>query len=114
MTTPARRLGLFDLTMLATGASIGSGIFRTPSSVLAHVPSPSWMLAVWAFGGVLTIAGALTFAELGAMMPRAGGMYVYLSDAYGELVGFLQGWAYFLVIATGAIAALALVSADYV
>jgi APA family basic amino acid/polyamine antiporter len=113
MTTLARRLGLFDLTMLATGAAIGSGIFRTPSSILGHVPSPEWMLAVWAFGGVVTIAGALTFAELGAMMPRAGGEYVYLSEAYGDLVGFLQGWAYFLVVATGAIAALALVFAEY-
>ena len=113
-TTPARRLGLFDLTMLATGAAIGSGVFRTPAAIAAHVPSPVWMLAVWALGGVVTVAGALTFAELGAMMPRAGGMYVYLSEAYGELVGFLQGWAYFLVVATGAIAALAIVFAEYV
>jgi APA family basic amino acid/polyamine antiporter len=114
MTTLARRLGLFDLTMLATGAAIGSGIFRTPSSILGHVPSPAWMLAVWGMGGLLTIAGALTFAELGAMMPTAGGVYVYLSEAYGEIVGFLHGWAYFLVVATGAIAALALVFAEYV
>jgi APA family basic amino acid/polyamine antiporter len=114
MTTFARRLGLFDLTMLATGAAIGSGVFRTPSVILGHVESPVWMLAVWALGGVVTIAGALTFAELGAMMPKAGGMYVYLVEAYGDLVAFLQGWAYFLVVATGALAALALVFAEYV
>ncbi|HEY2516846.1 MAG TPA: amino acid permease, partial [Polyangiaceae bacterium] len=114
MIAPARRLGLFDLTMLATGAAIGSGVFRTPSEIASHVPSPAWALAVWALGGAATIAGALTFAELGAMMPRAGGMYAYLSEAYGDLVGFLQGWAYLLVVATGAIAALALVFAEYV
>jgi APA family basic amino acid/polyamine antiporter len=114
MATLARRLGLFDLTMLATGASIGSGIFRTPSTILASLPSPWWAFAAWTLGGLVTIAGALTFAELGAMMPKAGGMYVYLSEAYGDLVGFLQGWAYFLVVATGAIAALALVFAEYV
>ena len=114
MTALARRLGLFDLTMLATGAAIGSGVFRTPSEIANHVPSPAWALAVWALGGAATIAGALTFAELGAMMPGAGGMYAYLSEAYGDLVGFLQGWAYLLVVATGAIAALALVFAEYV
>jgi len=114
MTTLARRLGLFDLTMIATGAAIGSGIFRTPADIAAHVPSGSAMLLVWALGGLVTIAGALTFAELGAMMPRAGGIYAYLSETYGDLVGFLHGWAYFLVVASGAIAALALVFAEYV
>ena len=89
-TTPARRLGLFDLTMLATGASIGSGIFRTPSAILGYVPSPAWMLAVWVLGGLVSIAGALTFAELGAMMPRAGGMYAYLSETYGALTSPLR------------------------
>jgi APA family basic amino acid/polyamine antiporter len=114
VTTLARRLGLFDLTMIATGASIGSGIFRTPSDIAAHAPSPSATMLVWSLGGLVTICGALTFAELGAMMPRAGGIYAYLSETYGDLVGFLHGWAYFLVVATGAIAALALVFAEYV
>src|SRR5262245_8462355 len=114
MTTLARRLGLFDLTMIATGACIGSGIFRTPSDIVAHLPSAQATLLVWALGGAVTVAGALTFAELAGMMPGAGGVYAYLSDTYGELVGFLHGWAYFLVVATGAIAALALVFAEYV
>ena len=110
----ARRLTLFDLVLIATGASIGSGIFRTPSQVAAALPTTGGLLFAWGLGGALTLAGALTFAELGAAMPRAGGMYVWLSEAYGGLVGFLHGWAYFLVVATGAIAALAIVFAEYV
>ena len=109
-----RRLTLFDLVLIGAGGAIGSGIFRTPSQVAAAVPSPAWMLAAWALGGAVTLAGALTFAELGAAMPRAGGQYVWLSEAYGGLVGFLHGWAYFLVVVTGAIAALAIVFAEYV
>jgi APA family basic amino acid/polyamine antiporter len=109
-----KRLTLFDLVLLATGAAIGAGIFRTPSQVLAAVPSIPEALSLWALGGALTLAGALTFAELGVAMPRAGGMYVWLSETYGGLVGFLHGWAYFLVVATGAIAALAIVFAEYV
>jgi APA family basic amino acid/polyamine antiporter len=109
-----RRLTLFDLTMIAVGSSIGSGIFLTPGSIAAALPSPAWMLGVWAACGLITLSGALTFAELGAMMPRAGGIYVYLSEAYGDRVGFLYGWAYFLVVATGAIAALAVAFATYV
>jgi APA family basic amino acid/polyamine antiporter len=110
----ARRLTLFDLVLIGAGGAIGSGIFRTPSQVAAAVPSPAWMLAAWALGGAVTLAGALSFAELGSSMPRAGGQYVWLSEAYGGLVGFLHGWAYFLVVATGAIAALAIVFAEYV
>src|ERR1700691_2535380 len=90
------------------------GIFPPRSQVAAAVPSPAWILAAWALGGAVTLTGALTFAELGAAMPRAGGQYVWLSEAYGGLVGFLHGWAYFLVVATGAIAALAIVFAEYV
>jgi APA family basic amino acid/polyamine antiporter len=110
----AKRLTFFDLVLVAVGGSIGSGIFRTPSQVAAALPTTAGLLFAWALGGALTLAGALTFAELGAAMPRAGGMYVWLSEAYGGLVGFLHGWAYFLVVATGAIAALALVFAEYV
>ena len=110
----ARRLTLLDLVLIGAGGAIGSGIFRTPSQVAAAVPTPGGMLLAWAIGGVVTLAGALTFAELGAIMPRAGGQYVWLSEAYGGLVGFLHGWAYFVVVVTGAIAALAIVFAEYV
>jgi APA family basic amino acid/polyamine antiporter len=109
----ARRLTRLDLVLIGAGGAVGSGIFRTPSQVAAAAGSPAWMLAAWAFGGAVTLAGALTFAELGDAMPRAGGQYVWLSEAYGGLVGFLHGWAYFLVVATGAIAALAVVFAEY-
>jgi APA family basic amino acid/polyamine antiporter len=109
-----RRLTLADLVLIGAGGAIGSGIFRVPSQVAAAVPSASRMLLAWALGGVVTLAGALTFAELGARMPRAGGQYVWLSEAYGRLVGFLHGWAYFVVVVTGAIAALAIVFAEYV
>jgi APA family basic amino acid/polyamine antiporter len=110
----ARRLTLADLVLIGAGGAIGSGIFRSPSEVAAALPSTRWDLAAWGLGGLLTLAGALTFAELGAAMPHAGGQYVWLSEAYGSLVGFLHGWAYFLVVATGAIAALAIVFAEYV
>jgi len=110
----SKRLTLADLVLIGAGGAIGSGIFRSPSQVAAALPSTAWDLAAWGLGGLLTLAGALTFAELGAAMPRAGGQYVWLSEAYGSLVGFLHGWAYFLVVATGAIAALAIVFAEYV
>jgi APA family basic amino acid/polyamine antiporter len=110
----SRRLTLADLVLIGAGGAIGSGIFRSPSQVAAALPSTAWDLAAWGLGGLLTLTGALTFAELGAAMPRAGGQYVWLSEAYGSLVGFLHGWAYFLVVATGAIAALAVVFAEYV
>ena len=110
----SKRLTLADLVLIGAGGAIGSGIFRSPSQVAAALPSTGWDLAAWGLGGLLTLAGALTFAELGAAMPRAGGQYVWLSEAYGSLVGFLHGWAYFLVVATGAIAALAIVFAEYV
>jgi len=110
----SKRLTLADLVLIGAGGAIGSGIFRSPSQVAAALPSTAWDLVAWGLGGLLTLAGALTFAELGAAMPRAGGQYVWLSEAYGSLVGFLHGWAYFLVVATGAIAALAIVFAEYV
>src|SRR5579859_2664697 len=107
----ARRLTLLDFVLIGVGGSIGSGIFRTPSQVAAALPSPGWMLTAWALGGAMTLAGALSFAELGAAMPRAGGQYVWLSEAYGGLVGFLHGWAYFVVVVSGALAALAVLAA---
>jgi len=108
-----RSLSMFDLTMIAIGSSIGSGIFLTPGYVAKALPSPVWILAVWFVGGVMALCGALTYAELGAMMPRAGGVYVFLSEAYGGLTGFLYGWAYFLVVNTGALAALAVGFSTY-
>jgi APA family basic amino acid/polyamine antiporter len=101
-----RDLSLYGLTMIAIGSCIGSGIFVTPAQVASHLPSPSMILLVWAVGGVIALAGALTFAELGGMYPKAGGVYVYLKEGYGDLAGFMYGWAYFTVINSGAIAAL--------
>lgn len=108
-----QKLTLFDMTMIAIGSTIGSGIFLTPSSIMRALPSPKWTLLVWIAGGLMALSGALTFAELGARMPGAGGVYVYLKEAYGELAGFLYGWSYFLVINTGGIAALSVAFATY-
>lgn len=108
-----RALTLFDMTMIAIGSSIGSGIFLTPALIAHDLPSPMWIFGVWAAGGILALCGALTFSELGAMMPRAGGLYVFLSEAYGGLFGFLFGWAYFLVVNTGGLAALAVAFSTY-
>ena len=113
MTELKRALSTFDLTMIAIGGTIGSGIFLTPSLVAQQLPSPEWMLAVWTIGGITTLCGALTFAELGGMLPHAGGMYVYLTEAYGKLAGFLFGWSYLLVVNTGGIAALSIAFATY-
>lgn len=108
-----RALSLFDLTMIAIGGSIGSGIFLTPALVARALPSPLWILGVWIAGGIMALCGALTFAELSTRLPRAGGVYVFLSEAYGGLFGFLFGWAYFLVVNTGGIAALAIAFGTY-
>jgi APA family basic amino acid/polyamine antiporter len=108
-----RELTTFDLTMIAIGSTIGSGIFLTPSTIAHALPSPMWIMGVWAVGGIMALSGALTFAELGAMIPRAGGVYVFLNEAYGGIAGFLYGWAYFLVVNTGGIAALAIAFSTY-
>jgi basic amino acid/polyamine antiporter, APA family len=108
-----RSLTLFDMTMIAIGGTIGSGIFLTPSLIAHALPSPLLVVAVWTIGGLMAMAGALTFAELAALMPRAGGQYVYLSEAYGGLVGFLFGWAYFLVCNAGGLGALSVAFATY-
>ncbi len=108
-----KRLGLFDSTMLVIGTMIGSGIFVTSVAISQDVGSAGWLLAVWALAGFMTIAGALSYAELAGMMPHAGGQYVYLREAYSPLWGFLYGWTCFLVIQTGSIAAVAVVFAKY-
>lgn len=109
-----RGIGLRGLTLVAVGSCIGSGIFLTPSDIAHQVPSPGWILAVWVIGGLVALTGALTFAELGTYFPQAGGVYVYLKEAYGRLTAFLYGWAILTVITSGAIAALALAFARYV
>jgi APA family basic amino acid/polyamine antiporter len=108
-----RSLTLFDVTMIVIGGTIGSGIFLTPSLIAHALPSPLLILAAWAVGGLMAMSGALTFAELAALMPRAGGEYVYLTEAYGGLVGFLFGWAYFLVVNAGGLGALSVAFATY-
>ena len=108
-----KELSRFDLTMIAIGSMIGSGIFLTPSIIASAIPFPSLIIFVWLIGGIQALCGALTFAELGSMMPGAGGVYVYLSEGYGKLAGFLYGWAYFLVVNTGGIAALSVAFATY-
>jgi len=108
-----RQLGLFDSSMVMMGIVIGSGIFITTGIMAKTIPSASLILLAWLVGGLLTLAGALTYAELGASMPEAGGHYIYLKKAYGPLVGFLFGWITFLVYMTGGIAALAIAFAEY-
>ena len=108
-----RKLGLFDSAMVMVGIVIGSGIFLTTGIMAKSIPSGGLILLAWFVGGLLTLAGALTYAELGAAMPEAGGQYIYLREAYGPMAGFLFGWILFLVYMTGGIAALALAFAEY-
>jgi basic amino acid/polyamine antiporter, APA family len=100
-----RSLGLFDSTMIVAGSMIGSGIFIVAGEMAREVGSSGWLLVAWVIAGVLTLAAALSYGELAAMMPHAGGQYVYLREAYSPLWGFLYGWTLFLVIQTGTIAA---------
>jgi basic amino acid/polyamine antiporter, APA family len=109
----ARVLGLFDSTMLVVGVMIGSGIFIVSAEMARQIGSAGWLLVAWGLGGALTIVGALCYGELSAMMPQAGGMYIYLREAYSPLVGFLYGWTLFSVIQTGTIAAVAVAFARF-
>jgi basic amino acid/polyamine antiporter, APA family len=108
-----RSLGLFDATMLVVGVMIGSGIFIVSAAMSRNLGSPGWLLVAWGIGGCLTVAGALSYGELSAMMPQAGGMYIYLREAYSPLWGFLYGWTLFTVIQTGTIAAVAVAFARF-
>src|SRR5687768_11619026 len=99
--------------MVVVGGIIGAGIFINPYIVAQRLPSEGWVLAAWAAGGAIALAGALAYAELGSLFPKAGGQYVYLRDAYHPLVGFLYGWALLLLIECGAIAAVAITFAEY-
>ncbi|MCG3205939.1 MAG: Serine/threonine exchanger SteT [Elusimicrobia bacterium] len=108
-----RELGLFTCVLLVIGNIIGVGIFTTPGEIARDLPSAGWILIAWSVGGLLAMAGALTYAELGAMIPKAGGNYVFLKEAYGPLWGFLYGWAYTLVTSSGTIALLAIGFGEY-
>jgi APA family basic amino acid/polyamine antiporter len=109
----AAKLGLFDATMIVMGGVIGSGIFVNPAVVARHLHSPLLILGAWLAGGVLALMGAMIYAELGAILPKAGGSYAYLHDGLHPLLGFLYGWFSLLVINAGGTAAVALVFAKY-
>ncbi len=102
-----RGLGLLDSTMIVAGSMIGSGIFIVSADMARQVGSPGWLLVAWVITGLLTVIGALSYGELAAMMPKAGGQYVYLREAFSPMWGFLYGWTLFMVIQTGTIAAVA-------
>jgi APA family basic amino acid/polyamine antiporter len=108
-----RALGPIDATMIVMGSMIGSGIFITSAESSRLSGAPGWLLLAWAVAGLLTITGALCCSELATMMPRAGGVYVFLREAYGKPIGFLYGWTLFLVIQTGTIAAVAIAFAKF-
>ena len=108
-----RGLGLLDSTMIVAGSMIGSGIFIVSGGISKQVGAPGWLLVVWIVTGLLTVMAALSYGELAAMMPKAGGQYVYLREAFSPLWGFLYGWTLFLVIQTGTIAAVGVGFARY-
>jgi basic amino acid/polyamine antiporter, APA family len=108
-----RELGLFDSVMITMGVMIGSGIFIVPADMARNIGSAGWLLVAWAVAAVLTVAAALSYGELASMLPRAGGMYVYLREAFSPIVGFLFGWTLFTVIQTGTIAAVAVAFARF-
>lgn len=100
-----RELGLLDATLLVAGTMIGSGIFIVAADITRNVGSSGWLIAVWLITGLMTLIAAVSYGELSAMFPKAGGQYVYLKEAYNPLVGFLYGWSFFAIIQTGTIAA---------
>lgn len=108
-----KELSLTDATMIVIGSMIGSGIFIVSADVTRNLGSPGYLLLTWGITGVITLISALSYGELAGMMPKAGGQYVYLREAYNPLVGFLFGWTTFLVIETGTIAAVAVAFAKY-
>ena len=113
MTVLRRDIRLLDAIMIVVSGVIGGGIFFTPSTVARGLPFESWIMAVWMAGALIAFAGALTFAELASRYPQAGGHYVYIREGFGGAWAFLYGWMLLLVIATGALASLALAFAGY-
>lgn len=111
--TLAKKIGYWSATSIIIGSIIGSGVFMKPSSMAAQLGSPVWLTAVWIIAGIFTLFGALVYAELGAMIPETGGIYVYFRKMFGELPAFLYGWAAFSVINTASVAAIAFVCAQY-
>jgi basic amino acid/polyamine antiporter, APA family len=106
-------LGLFDATMIVAGSMIGSGIFIVSADMLKDLGSAGWLIAAWVITGFMTLTAALSYGELSAMFPKAGGQYVYLKEAYNPFIGFLYGWSFFAVIQTGTIAAVAVAFAKF-
>src|SRR4051812_25380260 len=104
----SKKLSLLDSTTIIMGSMIGSGIFIVSADIAKQVQTPGMLLLAWIITGVITVLGALSYGELAAMMPRAGGQYIYLKEAYNPLFGFLYGWTLFSVIQTGTIAAVAM------
>jgi APA family basic amino acid/polyamine antiporter len=100
-----RELGLLDGTMLVVGSMIGSGIFIVSAGMVKNIGSAGWLTFIWVVSGLMTMIAAISYGELSAMFPKAGGQYVYLKEAYNKLIGFLYGWSFFAVIQTGTIAA---------
>lgn len=113
MQATRKGLTLFALTMIAIGSTIGSGIFKTPTDIAQSVPDPLWMTVLWIAGGVVSLIGALVYAEMGGRFPSGGGIYTYLHEAFGPLPAFLYGWCLLTVVSSGTIAALIIVFADY-
>ncbi|MBC8112194.1 MAG: amino acid permease, partial [Verrucomicrobia bacterium] len=110
---PQKKLNLVDATMIIIGSMIGSGIFIVSADIARKVGSPGMLLLVWVVTAVITILAALSYGELAAMMPKAGGQYIYLKEAYNPMFGFLYGWTFFAVIQTGTIAAVAVAFASF-
>ena len=108
-----RRLGLWSSVGIVIGVTIGSGIFRTPAGIAARVPDPGWMLAVWLIGGLISLCGALSVAELAASLPQTGGWYVYLRESWGRLAAFLFGWSELVLIRASSAGAIATVFSEY-
>ncbi|MBI4649049.1 MAG: amino acid permease, partial [Bacteroidia bacterium] len=108
-----KNLTLFDATMLVVGSMIGSGIFIVSADISRTLGAPGWLIVAWVITGVMTIIAALSYGELAGMMPNAGGIYIYLREAYNPMFGFLYGWTTFTVIQSGSIAAVAMAFAKF-
>ncbi|HEV2643358.1 MAG TPA: amino acid permease, partial [Candidatus Elarobacter sp.] len=111
--TLPRRIGLWSAVAILVGSTIGSGIFRSPAGIAAHLPGPLPMLALWVFGGLVVLCGALTLAEVASAYPDTGGIYVYIREGWGPLPAFLFGWAELVIIRAAALGAISTTFAEY-